>query len=69
MNERERSPTAELWDKRKAADYLGIRPNSVRVFTFRRGIPVVARYTDEQGRSHALYLADDIRAHRPTVAG
>lgn len=67
MAERDRSPTIELWDKKQAADHLGIRPNSVRVFTHRRGIPVAERRTDQQGRSHALYRADDIRAHRPNA--
>lgn len=66
MAERDRSPTAELWDKNQAADYLGMHPNSVRVFTHRRGIRVAERRLDRQGRSHALYRADDIRNQRPT---
>lgn len=66
MDERDRSPTTELWDKNQAADYLGMHPNSVRVFTHRWGIPVVERRLDRHGRAHALYNADDIRNQRPT---
>lgn len=67
MDERDRSPTIELWDKRQAADYLGIQPDSVRRIALRHGIPVADRRIDERGRSHALYRADDIRNHRPAA--
>lgn len=61
MAERNHSPTPELWDKKQAAAYLNMHPNSVRKWAWRRNIPIADRRIDDHGRSHALYRADDIR--------
>jgi hypothetical protein len=54
--------TDGLWTIREVAAHLGIQPGSARGTLSRWGVRAVERQIDAQGRAHALYDADEVRA-------
>lgn len=56
--------SGETWSRDRAAEYLGIKPDSVQRVLKRAGYEAVAREPGQRGRS--LYRAEDVRTYGDT---